>query len=168
VNPPGRLGPIDKHGFGTYMASNEAVFPDREAEVSAGAEPHFNFLVAIVSTALAVGGIAAAYALYGRGQVAVGLPRLLQPVHVLLSRKYYVDELYERVIVRDLFYRRLAGAVEWIDSNWIDGLNVRVSVWTGHAGRAMTQLQNGQVQAYGVAIFLGVIVTLAIYFVWGT
>jgi NADH-quinone oxidoreductase subunit L len=168
VNPPRRLGPIGQHGFGSYLAHNEAVFPDHEAEISAGAEPHFNILVAVVSTALAVGGIGAAYALYGRGRVAVGLPRLLQPVHDVLARKYYFDELYERVIVRDLFYRRFAAAIEWIDSNWIDGLNVRVSVWTGHAGRAMTQLQNGQVQAYGVAIFLGVIVTLAVYFVWGT
>jgi NADH-quinone oxidoreductase subunit L len=167
VNPPVDLGPVEKHAFGTYLADNEAVFPTHEAEIEAGAEPEFNLAIAIASSALAVVGIGAAYALYGRGGVAVSLPSVLQPVHTLLARKYYFDELYEDLIVRKLFYRRFNAAIEWIDTSWIDGMNIRISVWTGHAGRAMTHLQNGQVQAYGVAIFLGVIVTLAVYFVWG-
>jgi NADH-quinone oxidoreductase subunit L len=168
VNPPKSVGPIAQHAFGEYMADNEAVLPTHEAAVEAGAEPEFNVGIAIASTALALAGIGIAFALYGRGQPAVRLPSVLQPVHTLLIRKYYFDELYERVIVRHLFYRRLNAAIEWIDGNWIDGVNYRVSVWTGHAGRGLAQLQNGQVQAYGAAIFLGVIVTLAVYFLWGS
>ncbi|MBI4305728.1 MAG: hypothetical protein HY678_05350, partial [Chloroflexi bacterium] len=167
VNPPSDLATVDKHAFGEYLGDNEAVFTTHEAAIEAGAEPEFNFPVALVSTALALAGIGAAFVLYGRGRRDVPLPAALQPVHRLLYRKYYFDELYEQVIVTKLFYRKFVAIIEWIDTHWVDGANYRISTWTGHTGRALAQLQNGQVQTYGVAIFLGVIVTLAAYFLWG-
>ncbi|MBI4219391.1 MAG: NAD(P)H-quinone oxidoreductase subunit F, partial [Chloroflexi bacterium] len=168
VNPPSQIATIDKHAFGEYLGDNEAVFTTHEAAVEAGAEPKFNFPVAVASTALAVAGIGAAFVLYGRGRRDVPLPAVLRPVHTLLYRKYYFDELYEQLIVTRLFYRKFVAVIEWIDTHWVDGANYRISTWTGHTGRALAQLQNGQVQTYGAAIFLGIIVTLAVYFVWGT
>ncbi len=56
--------------------------------------------VAIVSTALALGGIALAWVIYGAKIVPVGsLARVFRPLHVLLENKYYLDVLYEHVIV---------------------------------------------------------------------
>lgn len=167
VNPPTALGPIEKHFFGEYAAHNKPVFPTHEDAVRAGAEPHFNLVIALASTALAVAGIGLAYTFYGRGQASVSLPAPLAKVHRVLTRKYYFDELYERVLVNNLFYRRFSAAFEWIDTNWIDGFNYRVTLWTERSGRALTHLQNGQIQAYGTAIALGVLLTLAAYFVWG-
>jgi NADH-quinone oxidoreductase subunit L len=70
------------------------------AGVEAG---EFNFLVAGLSTALALTAIALSWVLYGRKPLAEGqidpLKRLLGPVFTVFERKYWVDEVYWAVFV---------------------------------------------------------------------
>ena len=118
--------------------------------------PKFNWAIAGISTAAAVGGSLLGLAVYGlrRDQSREPL-RLLGPIHTLLSQKYYVDALYEGIIVRRGFYRILAGAANWMDRRIVDGLVDFVGWFFRNIGTAVGRLQTGQTQAYATGIALG-------------
>ncbi|MDE2939284.1 MAG: NADH-quinone oxidoreductase subunit L [Chloroflexota bacterium] len=89
------------------------------------------------------------------------------PVHALLCRKYFIDELYEGLVVRRVFYRFFAGLVDWLDRNLVDGI-VDLSAWmTRQIGRLFAQVQTGQVQFYGAVIVLGAVLILVGYLAFG-
>ncbi|MEZ4388385.1 MAG: hypothetical protein R3D98_12590 [Candidatus Krumholzibacteriia bacterium] len=80
-------------------------------------------------------------------------------MHRLLSNKYFVDELYGRVLYRPL--QRLADVVcfRWIDRNLIDGLLVGGSaVLTLFTGSVLRLMQNGMVRFYAWVFAVGVTV----------
>ena len=118
--------------------------------------PKFNWAIAGISTAAAVGGSLLGLAVYGlrRDQSREPL-RLLGHIHTLLSQKYYVDALYEGIIVRRGFYRILAGAANWMDRRIVDGLVDFVGWFFRNIGTAVGRLQTGQTQAYATGIALG-------------
>ena len=118
--------------------------------------PKFSWLMAGISTAAAVGGAVAGLLVYGlrRDQTREPL-RLLGPIHTLLSQRYYVDHLYEGLIVRRSFYRAFAGVTNWIDRRIVDGIVDLVGWFFRNIGSAVGRLQTGQVQAYATAVALG-------------
>jgi NADH-quinone oxidoreductase subunit L len=129
--------------------------------------PKFHWWIAITSTALALGGIALAWLIYYAQVVpASALQRLFRPVHALLENKYYLDVIYERVIVGWLFYGVLAGTLATFDRVVVDGVVNQVGRGARQTSGVLRYLQNGQFQAYGVVAFAGlvvaVIVTLAL------
>ena len=118
--------------------------------------PEFNWAIAGISTGAAVGGSLLGLAVYGlrRDQTREPL-RLLGPVHTLLSQKYYVDALYEGIIVRRSFYRVFAGLTNWLDRRIVDGFVDLVGWFFRNIGTAIGRLQTGQTQAYATAVALG-------------
>ena len=118
--------------------------------------PDFSWAMAGISTAAAVGGAVAGLAVYGlrRDQTREPL-RILGPVHTLLSQKYYVDALYEDLIVRRSFYRVFAALTNWIDRRIVDGVVDLIGWLFRNIGSAVARLQTGQVQAYATAVALG-------------
>ncbi len=118
----------------------------------------FSRWMAIVSTVAALSGIGLALGVYirRRGQGADPLERA-KPVHTLLSRRYYIDTLYEDVIVRKGFFGIIAGTLDWIDRNLVDGF-VDLTGWLfRNIGTAIGKFQTGQVQAYATGIAFGVL-----------
>jgi NADH-quinone oxidoreductase subunit L len=127
----------------------------------------FRWGIAIGSSAIAVGGIVLAYLIYYVRVVPAGqLQRLHRPAHTLLENKYYLDFLYERVIVSWLFYGVLCNLLASFDRVVIDGAVNGVGNLARQTGGALRYLQNGQFQAYGALAFaslvVAVIVTLAL------
>ena len=118
--------------------------------------PKFDWAIAGISTAAAVGGSLLGLAVYGlrRDQTSEPL-RILGPIHTLLSQKYYVDALYEGVIVRRGFYRALAGLTNWMDRRIVDGFVDFVGWFFRNIGTAVGRLQSGQTQAYATGVALG-------------
>ncbi|HYM14868.1 MAG TPA: NADH-quinone oxidoreductase subunit L [Dehalococcoidia bacterium] len=116
----------------------------------------FNFGLAAVSTLLALAGIALAYAVYRAELIsAASLQKMFGPVHTLVARKYYVDELYEDVIVRRGLYGTVTFAGQWFDTNVVDRA-VNGAGWTARkSGDTLRWLQSGSVQAYGAVGFAG-------------
>ena len=118
--------------------------------------PDFSWPMAGISTGAAVGGALAGLAVYGlRRDQAIEPLRILGPLHTLLSQKYYVDTLYENLIVRRSFYRIFAAFANWLDRRLVDGIVDFVGWFFRNIGSAVARLQTGQVQAYGTAIALG-------------
>ncbi len=120
----------------------------------------FSWGLAGVSTAVALSGMALAAALYVRHREGAGQRfreplRAVKPVHTLLSQKYYIDALYEGVVVRRVFYRLFVGAVDWLDRNLVDGVVDTIGWAFRNIGWAVGRLQTGQVQTYGAAVVFG-------------
>lgn len=142
------LGPVPAHWF-SHLLHEDA--------------PAFNLGIALTSTVFAVGGIALAVLVYGTRAVALGRGRLWQLGERLLSQRFYMDRLYEDLVVRRVLYRGLFLAADWLDRRVVDGL-VDLIGWIGrNGGRAVAQLQTGQAQVYGVGVSMGVIVILMFY-----
>ena len=56
--------------------------------------------------------------------------------------------------------------MDWFDKNLVDGI-VRTADRAGrNVGRAMAQIQTGQLQGYGTVLSVGVLVILGIYLVF--
>ena len=120
-------------------------------------------------------------------RVLVGLTersRLAHAGHTFLVQKYYLDHLYEKVIVRGIAHP-IADAMNWINQNVIDGIvngagrggrkfgtwlyrNVDQRVVDGavnasgyvasEGGHAMQPVQSGKVNQYGALLFGGAMV----------
>jgi NADH-quinone oxidoreductase subunit L len=132
----------------------------------------FNVGMAVASNVVALVGIVLASLLYLRRREGAG--RELQeplekagPVYDLLYRKYYMDDLYEDVIVRRWFYRRIAAITDWLDRNLLDGFVDLIGGTFRNSGRALALLQTGQVQFYGTVVVLGSIIILVGYLIFG-
>jgi NADH-quinone oxidoreductase subunit L len=117
-------------------------------------ESHFVFWIALVSTAVPLAGIGLAYLIYSAQVVSSArLARTFGPVHRLLENKYYLDVLYEQVIVRKLFYEALGGALAAFDRLVIDGAVNGVGKATRAAATGLRYVQSGQFQTYGAFAF---------------
>jgi NADH-quinone oxidoreductase subunit L len=118
---------------------------------------------AIVTLALA-GGVL--YAGFRRVSLRKILPGELAPEPQgfarVLYRKWYVDELYDRVVVRPVLrLSRLFWRV--VDDRVIDGWLVNgTGAAARAAGRMLSRLQTGDASAYVLAVALGAIVWLAV------
>ncbi|MBM3941824.1 MAG: NADH-quinone oxidoreductase subunit L [SAR202 cluster bacterium] len=142
----------------------EEALSGREAHL---AVPEFSLGMAAASTLIALAGLALAAALY-RGRGAETRKDPLErggPVYVLLNRRYLVDVLYENVLTGRVFYRAVAGALDWLDRNLVDGLVNLTGLVFRNAGRPLGLLQTGQVQFYAVALTLGSLLVLLGYLV---
>ena len=155
VNPVVDLGVIPSHWLAHFLDYNPAVQVKAE---------QFNIVIALVSSVVAIAGIALAYLMYARRAVsAEGMGRALRPVYVLLHRKYFMDELYEDIIVRRVFYGWVAYGLDWVDKSVVDKV-VNFCGWLGaNTGTALRQIQTGQLQAYGMGISVGILIIFGIF-----
>ena len=151
-----------------------------------------NYSVAGLSTILALIGIGVAWYIYGRNPLQTGQVdplRRLGPIFRGSENKWYVDELYNAIIITP--YRRLsfflADVVDWRfwhdwfhekviagSYNWLSnvGLNFyvdqrfidRIANGLGNGTRSLSgvarQIQNGFVRSYALSVLLGVVIIL--------
>jgi len=84
----------------------------------------FNAIPLLVSVGVSLGGLLLGWLVYRR--VPAGGPdplvRVLGPIHTLLRRKYYFDELYDVLFVRPAYWLAETFSYKWIDRGVIDGI----------------------------------------------
>lgn len=159
--------------------------------------PHFSWPVALLSTGLALLAIGLAWWTYGRRPQAEGAPdplrRTLGPLFTALENRWWLDELYQALILRP--YARLSDFLaETVDGRlWHDGFHDRVlaggfrglTAWLAQAfdlrvidgaanglgalavraAAGLRRLQTGYVRNYALALFVGVIFLLGYFLV---
>jgi NADH-quinone oxidoreductase subunit L len=83
----------------------------------------------------------------------------------LLFNKYYVDELYDAVIVQPI--KRLSRSFLWrgLDAGLIDGSVNAVGFVVRGWSAVLRRMQTGSVRAYAMSLFMGVVVILG-YYLW--
>ena len=119
----------------------------------------FNWGIAISSSALALAGIGLAYAVYEAKAISSdSLQKIWGPVHTLVARKYYMDDLYEGLIVREGLYNFLTRIGQWFDTNIVDGAVNGAATVARRTGDGLRWVQSGSFQAYGTVGFAGLVV----------
>ncbi len=143
------------NAFHHFLSPVIAHYPEaaEHHEMAASTE----WLLLLASVAAGLFGIAYAFKLYGGGQFGgEAWAKRFPALYRLLDRKYWVDEIYDRLIVQPLgaFSRFL-----WkgFDDTIVDG-SVRALAWatelTAEGGRLST---TGNVRSYALYFFLGVL-----------
>ena len=119
-----------------------------------------------VSVALAFAGIGLATLFFkSQPERAERMAAAFPGLHKLLLNKYYVDEVYDAVIVQPI--RRTSERFLWktVDAGVIDGLvNGSGAVVRGSAS-VLRLFQTGSVRAYAASLFIGVLFVVAYYLV---
>jgi NADH-quinone oxidoreductase subunit L len=119
----------------------------------------FSWGIALGSTALALAGIGSAWLFYGARVLSAERVRLaLWPLHVLLERKYFLDDLYEGVLVRGALYRLTGSALSWFDTYIVDGTANGLAGALRLSSGGLRVLQTGQVQVYAALAFMGLLI----------
>ena len=154
TNPLVDLGLVPAHWFAHFMGEGWVYVKI----------PSFDLPLALVSTAVALAGIFVAYMMYYRQRwSAEAMGQRFKSAYTTLSRKYYFDELYEDIIVRSVFYNGAARILDWGDKNIVDWAADRIGWLGANVGTPLRQLQTGQLQQYGAAISVGILIMLGLY-----
>ncbi len=125
----------------------------------------FNWTVAVISLGVALFGLLLAWLVYGRKPLASAeeadpLARPLGPVFVGMQRKWWVDELYQAMIVRP--YYAVAGFfAAAIDQSVIDGAVNGLGNLVRGAAQIWRGQQNGFLRSYALTILIGVVLMVA-------
>jgi NADH-quinone oxidoreductase subunit L len=125
-------------------------------EAAPAAQPPAALLLAI-SVAVALGGIMTGWLAHrGRRDPHLGVPG------VFLEQRWYIDALYDAVIVRPgrTLGLWLAGPV---DLGLIDGIVNRVGWILGAAGGRIRVLQTGYARQYALALLVGTVLILGLW-----
>jgi NADH-quinone oxidoreductase subunit L len=122
----------------------------------------------LISLIVAALGIFLAYAMYSAKWLsAETVGKVFKPVYNLLSHKYWIDELYEKVIVVRVLVDGIFKGLSIFDSRVVDGAVNGVATGTVEAGGAIRRAQTGQLQAYGIAIAVGVVAIAVCFYLFG-
>ncbi len=133
----------------------EHVFPKAHGEASG------NMLVFMgISSVVGLAGIAFAWIRY-RERVPAAEPT--HALHKLVANKYYIDEVYNAVIVQPI--KNGSHYLLWriLDTGIIDGIVNGVAAAIRLIGGTLRRLQTGLVQAYIVSMVVGIVLFLAYY-----
>ncbi|HYS92783.1 MAG TPA: NADH-quinone oxidoreductase subunit L [Candidatus Acidoferrales bacterium] len=152
----GFVGVPSSHGtaFERFLAP---VLPFKEAEHGGVA----SLALAAVSVIAALAGVFVAWLVYGRGQVdasKIGVPT--NPLHRLLLNKYYVDEIYDALIVKPI-YRLCLWCAQVFDVKVIDGLVNGVATAVVAWALGLRRIQTGYVMNYALGMLLGAVALVA-------
>jgi NADH-quinone oxidoreductase subunit L len=117
----------------------------------------------VLSAAVGIGGALLAWVVYGLRPVrpeSIGVAT--NPIHGLLLRKYYVDELYDAVIVRPLL-----ALFQWcaraFDLGLIDGIVNGIARAVAASAQVLRRVQTGFVMNYALGILLGAVAVVAFF-----
>ncbi|TKB94680.1 MAG: NADH-quinone oxidoreductase subunit L [Nitrospira sp.] len=116
-----------------------------------------------VATAMGLIGIAGAYYVYVlHPTLPDRFARQWQSLYRASLNKWYVDEAYDRVIVRPTFY---AATELWkrVDVNVVDGAVNGVARAIAWGGWLLRLMQSGQAQHYALGMALGVVVLVTMF-----
>ena len=153
ANPLGDLARIPEHWIVVFLG---------------GHAPETNISIAVASVLVALAGVGLATLMYQTGHISpAGVGRRFRPLRELLFRKYYMDELYEGVVVIHGFYGRVVRFADWVDREVVDKLVDGIGWLSRNSGQSIARLQTGQVQGYGAVISLGILLILGVYLIWG-
>lgn len=123
-------------------------------------------LLIALSIAIAVVGVLLSYNLYKKHGIDGDLKvkSFFGGIYRVLENKFYVDELYNAVIIRP-FVRISESGVMPFDKRIIDGI-VNGSGWiTQRLGRDLRTLQSGLLQNYTLLMVIGVVVVIAYFLI---
>jgi NADH-quinone oxidoreductase subunit L len=135
-----------------------------EAEAPHGSQEQTELALMGVSSAVAFTGILiGAYFWLWRPGAASAVALRFGGLYRVLYNKYYVDEIYDAVIVQPI--KGLSTGVLWrgFDAGVIDGMVNGVGAGVRRASGTLRRLQTGSMRTYAASLFLGTVMILGWY-----
>ena len=152
------------HNSTQFAAIDVSHNTHHEGSHAGGIDIHL--LTEIISGILALTGVALAAVFYWlKPGLAGKLTAPLGPIVSLLAHKYYVDEFYDRLIVKPL--RGIAYACYACDQLVVNGAVLGMGLLPRLAGRVIQPTQSGKLQGYGIGMACGLALIAFIIF-WAT
>ena len=155
------LGIPPEHGFlHEYLYKTAGIIHFE----GAGAPP--TVVLAIISTVVALAGVAIAYLAYRKGVPIPDTARRLAPgAEKLFQRKWYMDHLGDGLMV---MLTRAIAVVSWgFDAGVIDGLVNASGAVTRRLSGEMRRLQTGQAQNYALLMVVGIVLVIGGLMIFG-
>jgi NADH-quinone oxidoreductase subunit L len=154
------------NAFGRFLApivnhplAGVAVSP--VLEVASGAA---SALLGVISLSAALLGILMAWLLYRRNPGLIDrISARLAALHELLWRKYYIDEIYDVLVSRPLFWISAVLLNRGVDRGIIDAMVDGTGLSVEEGGEAVSKAESGNVQFYAFVYLLGALVIVAYY-----
>ena len=143
-------------GHGSWFHHfTKSVFPEAHHEASGNV-----VLFMVISSIVGLAGIAFAWMRYSKRVPSMEPTNAL---HKLIANKYYIDEIYNALIVQPI--KNGSHYLLWriVDNGVIDGIVNGVASVIQIIGGTLRRLQTGIVQAYIVSMVLGIVLFLAYY-----
>jgi NADH-quinone oxidoreductase subunit L len=136
----------------------ELVAPSTFAAEVLGLEPHpFSYLLAAISVAVGVGGVALAYALYvPKPERATALSRRFSGLYAFLDNGWYFDALYGALFVRPAM--AVGRFVREFDQRALGRFVTGVGRGASGIGERLRPLQSGGAQNYALFILVSVLI----------
>ncbi|MDQ6676097.1 MAG: NADH-quinone oxidoreductase subunit L [Acidobacteriota bacterium] len=157
-SPPSMTGPLVilallslGGGFFAVPRYLDPMFPS-------GEEGHATGLVIISVVAGAIGILIA-------GAMYLGRPRPgKEPgaLYTLVYNKYYVDEVYDAVLVKPLITTSRSVLWKLVDNALIDGIVNAFATQSRNTGNALSRLQSGNIRNYAAWVVLGSVVLILV------
>jgi NADH-quinone oxidoreductase subunit L len=130
------------------------------AEIEAGVG--IEAVLMAVSIAIALSGLAVAYLFYvAKPELPGKLAEKAQAMYAILTHKYYVDEIYDSVIVWPIFAASKEFLWKFVDILMIDGTVNGVGRAVRGSGSGLRHMQTGYVRTYAAWILLGGVAVIA-------
>jgi NADH-quinone oxidoreductase subunit L len=130
-------------------------------EAAHGAVAHdagLESMLIVIALVVAVAGIALALTVYRTAGLAERLARGAGPAYTLVRNLYWVDELYELLILRPFYAlsRFFTGFDRWV----VDGLVNAAGISADISGQVIKLFQTGRVRNYALMVLIGVVAIL--------
>lgn len=121
----------------------------------------------LTSLAIAVAGVGLAYTMYVRRQPSgESIGRTFPVPYKVFSRKYWMDELYERVFVVRVLVNGFFRFLQSVDTNVVDGMVNGIAGGTITGSRLVRKAQTGRLQAYGLVMFVGILIIVGFVYLF--
>jgi NADH-quinone oxidoreductase subunit L len=125
------------------------------------------WLVMAISVVAGLSGIGLAAFVYLREEnLAARITQKFAGIHRVLWNKYYVDELYDLIIVRPTIWVARSVIVGVTDGKIIEGVVNGVPSLIGRLSSLLRNLQTGMVQQYAAVMAMGAFVVIALVLLW--
>jgi len=116
-----------------------------------------------LSVLVALTGIGLAFIFYQKVPLLpVYFAKSFKSIYKILWNKYYIDELYQLIVIRPVLFVAKNIIVGFSDGTVIEGIVNGVPSFIGWIGEKVRKVQNGVLQHYGVVMAVGIFLLLAI------
>jgi NADH-quinone oxidoreductase subunit L len=120
-------------------------------------------LMAVSTTVAGVGIFLAAFFWLRRPDIPTAMAQRMSGLYRLLLNKYYVDEIYNAIVVQPIKLISTGALWKGVDAGLIDGAVNGVGALVSGTSNVLRRLQTGSIRTYAASLFLGAVAILGWY-----
>ena len=125
------------------------------------------FMVMGISIACAVGGILVSWIFYSlKPEIPKNLAENFKGIYNVLWNKYYIDELYDAIIIRPTMWISCSILIPITDGTIIEGIVNGVPKAIAGFGERLRKLQSGSVHHYALSMAVGLFILLSLVLIY--